>query len=198
MSKNLSNKSNCKELSNVEICIAHTNSICKQDYSNIKIRNKSIKFPGVFFNECLEEINENTIYGFLSNDNNFSFSNSVSKCISVFQHHEMVQLIYTDYLLQDKEYTYYQHMPTFHPNLLNSISQLINTPFLVRGSILKKTNAKFHPTLKHLVLHGFIFNICRKAFAIHLAEPLFSRTGNRNTDVTQELNLLKQWQTFVT
>lgn len=182
-------------INKVIVCVAHERTLYKQNY-NIEIKQKSEKFAGIFFNECLEDIDEETIYGFLSSDNNFLNDSVIDEIIKQFDYHELVQVVYSDYILQDEKLSYYQYLPAFHPNLLNYTQQFINVPLFVKGIVLKKYNARFHPNLQHLVLHAFFLNICRKAFAIHIPKPLFTRIGNRNIDVSDEIKFIKQWPIY--
>jgi hypothetical protein len=180
--------------SKVKLIVAHTNNLCTQHYEDIEIIQEDCKYIGDLFNRFLENIQEDSIYGFLSYDHYFSHQNVVQTIVDTINYHKIISVVYSDYILLDDKFQYHQYLPAFHPNLLSYTSQFINSPIFVTGVALKQTQSHFNNNLEYLALYAFFLNICRKVLAYHIPQALFQRIGSRNINVAQEANIIQQWQ----
>ena len=148
------------------------NIIKPQTYTNLStIYNPSellsAKSESDFYNHVIatSDHDADSIYGFLSQNINLNYDDSIERIVTFFQRKEHINIIISDMMGAYNGFNSYQHI---HPNFINN-----DIPFFIRGSMLKQIkfsdeNNAFQQTLTQLIQRGHI--------VFHIAEPLITRS----------------------
>lgn len=160
------------------------------DYDNYEVLNNSDSLPtGKFFNQAKNRAGYD-YYVYLGKYYNFSSPSSLTRMVEYLNDvsRSFVVGVYSDLLLNDKDISFIQHLPSFDMKLIKG-KFAFNTPFCVKKYLLPT----FDENIQSLNLWDGFLSLSKQSVLFHIPEPLFKLDNALDTTlVNADLNIINE------
>ncbi len=172
------------EFPKITLLVSGKQDIFPQDYDNLTLIQETTDSPAEFFNAHMED--KETLYGFMSAQDNFNVSNAVTSIVEKLTYHTLIGGVYCDNMITiDTINMKRQFLPSFHPNLLTS-RLLFNIPLF-----FKPTTHRFNKHLTHMYFYDMWLKLIPSVMFMHIPQPLITSLIDSSPQLVEELKIIQ-------